>query len=74
MLALIDLDGDADLPLYLLVYLADRRAQRGGCLRGVPFHHGDEVLADEAPLVCQPAPGTQREFQADGCGSAGGSS
>lgn len=65
-----DFNGPQDLP----AHLADRRAQRGGCLRGVPFHHGDEVLADEASLVCQSAPGTQRVFQADGCGSAEGSS
>ena len=65
-----DFNGSQDLP----AHLADRRAQRGGCFRGVPFHHGDEVLANEAPLVCKSAPGTQRVFQTDGYGSAEGSS
>ena len=68
MLALIDLDGDADLPQNLLVNLADRRAQRPNRGRGIEIENRHEVLMLEILLRIQPTSGHQGVGDADGGG------
>ena len=63
--ALIVLDGDADLPQYLLVYLADRRAQRPHGGGGVEVEDRHEILMAEILLRLQPAAGHQGVGDAD---------
>ena len=68
MLALIDLDGDADLPQNLLVNLADRRAQRPNRGRGIEIENRHEVLMLEVLFRIQPTTGHQGVGDADGGG------
>ena len=68
MLALIDLDGDADLPQNLLVNLADRRAQRPNRGRGIEIENRHEVLVLEILFRIQPTAGHQGVGDADGGG------
>ena len=68
MLALIDLDGDADLPQNLLVNLADRRAQRPNRGRGIEIENRHEVLMLEILFRIQSAAGHQGVGNADGGG------
>ena len=68
MLALIDLDGDADLPQNLLVNLADRRAQRPNRGRGIEIENRHEVLMLEILFRIQPTAGHQGVGDADGGG------
>ena len=68
MLALIDLDGDADLPQNLLVNLADRRAQRPNRGRGIEIENRHEVLMLEILFRIQPTTGHQGVGDADGGG------
>lgn len=68
MLALIDLDGDADLPQNLLVNLADRRAQRPNRGRGIEIENRHEVLMLEILVCIQPTAGHQGVGDADGGG------
>ena len=68
MLALIDLDGDADLPQNLLVNLADRRAQRPNRGRGIEIENRHEVLMLEILFRIQPTAGHQGIGDADGGG------
>lgn len=68
MLALIVLDGDADLPQHLLVHLADRRSQRADGGRGVEIENRHEVLMLEILVCIQSAAGHQGVGDADGGG------
>ena len=68
LFALIILDGDADLPQYLLVYLADRRAQRPHGGGGVEVEDRHEILMAEILLRLQPTAGHQGVGDADGGG------
>ena len=68
MLALIDLDGDADLPQNLLVNLADRRAQRPNRGRGIEIENRHEVLMLEILFRIQPTAGHQGVGDTDGGG------
>ena len=68
MLALIVLDGDADLPQNLLVNLADRRAQRPNRGRGIEIENRHEVLMLEVLFRIQPTAGHQGVGDADGGG------
>ena len=68
MLALIDLDGDADLPQNLLVNLADRRAQRPNRGRGIEIENRHEVLMLEILFRIQSTAGHQGVGDADGGG------
>ena len=66
MLALIDLDGDADLPQNLLVNLADRRAQRPNRGRGIEIENRHEVLMLEILFRLQPTARHQGIGDTDG--------
>ena len=66
LLALIDLDGDADLPQNLLVNLADRRAQRPNRGRGIEIENRHEVLMLEILFRIQPTAGHQGVGDTDG--------
>lgn len=68
MLALIDLDGDADLPQNLLVNLADRRAQRPNRGRGIEIENRHEVLMLEILFRIQPTARHQGIGDTDGGG------
>ena len=68
MLALIVLDGDADLPQYLLVDLADRRAQRPNRGRGIEIENRHEVLMLEIMFRIQPIARHQGIGDTDGGG------
>ena len=68
MFALIDLDGDADLPQHLLIHLADRCAQRPNRGRGIEIENRHEVLMLEILLRIQPTTGHQGVGDADGGG------
>nr|WP_243424343.1 hypothetical protein [Gemmiger formicilis] len=66
--ALIVLNGDTDLPQHLLVYLADRRAQRPHGGGGVEVEDRHEILMAEILLRLQPAAGHQGVGDADSGG------
>ena len=66
MLALIVLDGNADLPQHLLVHLADCRSQRPHRGRGVEIENRHEIFMAEILLRFQPAAGHQGVGDADG--------
>ena len=66
MFTFIVLDGDADLPQHLLVYLADRCAQRPDGRRGVEVEDRHEIFMAEILLRFQPAAGHQGVGDADG--------
>ena len=68
LLALIDLDGDADLPQNLLVNLADRRAQRPNRGRGIEIENRHEVLMLEILFRIQPTARHQGIGDTDGGG------
>ena len=68
MLALIVLDGDADLPQHLLIHLADRCAQRPNRGRGIEIENRHEVLMLEILFCIQPTAGHQGVGDADGGG------
>ena len=68
MFTFIVLDGDADLPQHLLVYLADRRAQRPDGRRGVEVEDRHEIFMAEILLRFQPAAGHEGIGDADGGG------
>ena len=68
MLALIVLDGDADLPQHLLVHLADCRSQRPHGGRGVEIENRHKIFMAEILLRFQPAAGHQGVGDADGGG------
>ncbi|MCC2194516.1 hypothetical protein [Gemmiger formicilis] len=68
LLALIVLDGDADLPQYLLVDLADRRAQRPNRGRGIEIENRHEVLMLEIMFRIQPIARHQGIGDTDGGG------
>ena len=68
MLALIVLDGDADLPQHLLIHLADRCAQRPNRGRGIEIENRHEVLMLEILFRIQPTAGHQGVGNADGGG------
>ena len=68
MFALIVLDGDADLPQYLLVQLADRRSQRPNRGRGIEIENRHEVLMLEILFRIQSTAGHQGVGDADGGG------
>ena len=68
MLALIVLDGDADLPQHLLIHLADRCAQRPNRGRGIEIENRHEVLMLEVLFRIQPTTGHQGVGDADGGG------
>ena len=68
MFALIVLDGDADLPQYLLVHLADCRSQRPHGGRGIEIENRHEIFMAEILLRFQPAAGHQGVGDADGGG------
>ena len=68
MFTFIVLDGDADLPQYLLVYLADRRAQRPHGGGGVEVEDRHEILMAEILLRLQPTAGHQGIGDADSGG------
>ena len=67
--AFIVLDGDTDLPQYLLIDLADRRSQRPDSGRSVEVKNRHEVLMAEILFRLQSAAGHQGIGDADGCGS-----
>ena len=67
--AFIVLDGDADLPQYLLIDLADRRSQRPDSGRSVEVENRHEVLMAEILFRLQSTAGHQRIGDADGSGS-----
>ena len=67
--ALIVLDGDADLPQYLLVDLADRRSQRTDGGRGVEVENRHKVLVGKIAFRLQSAAGHQGVGDTDGSGS-----
>ena len=67
--ALIVLDGDADLPQYLLIDLADRRSQRPDSGRSVEVENRHEVLMAEILFRLQSAAGHQGVGDTDGSGS-----
>ena len=66
MLALIVLDGDADLPQHLLVHLADRRTQRPNRGRGIEVENRHKVLVLEILFRIQPTAGHQGVGDTDG--------
>ena len=66
--ALIVLDGDADLPQYLLVDLADRRSQRPNGGRGIEIKNRHEIFMGEIVFRFHPASGHQGVGNADGGG------
>ena len=66
MLALIVLDGNADLPQHLLVHLADCRSQRPHGGRGVEIENRHKIFMAEILLRFQPAAGHQGVGDADG--------
>ena len=68
MFTFIVLDGDANLPQHLLVYLADRRAQRPDGRRGVEVEDRHEIFMAEILLRFQPAAGHEGIGDADGGG------
>ena len=68
LFALIDLDGDADLPQNLLVNLADRRAQRPNRGRGIEIENRHEVLMLEILFRIQPTARHQGIGDTDGGG------
>ena len=68
MLTLIVLDGDANLPQYLLVRLADRRSQRPNRGRGIEIENRYEVLMLKILVCIQSAAGHQGVGNADGGG------
>ena len=68
MFTFIVLDGDADLPQHLLVYLADRCAQRPDGRRGVEVEDRHEIFMAEILLRFQPAAGHEGIGDADGGG------
>ena len=68
MLALIVLDGDADLPQNLLVDLADRCAQRPNRGRGIEIENRHEVLMLEILFRIQPTARHQGIGDTDGGG------
>ena len=68
MLALIVLDGDADLSQNLLVDLADRRAQRPNRGRGIEIENRHEVLMLGILFRIQPTAGHQGVGDTDGSG------
>ena len=68
-LALVILDGDFDLPQHLSVDPAHRRAQLGGCFRGVEIEDAQEILMLEAVVRFKPAAGHERVGDADGGGA-----
>ena len=68
MFTFIVLDGDADLPQHLLVYLADRRAQHPDGSRGVEVEDRHEIFMAEILLRFQPAAGHEGIGDADGGG------
>lgn len=68
MLTLIVLDGDANLPQYLLVHLADRRSQRPNRGRGIEIENRYEVLMLKILVCIQSASGHQGVGNADGGG------
>lgn len=68
MLTLIVLDGDANLPQYLLVHLADRRPQRPNRGRGIEIENRYEVLMLKILVCIQSAAGHQGVGNADGGG------
>lgn len=68
LLALIVLDGDADLPQNLLVDLADRCAQRPNRGRGIEIENRHEVLMLEILFRIQPTARHQGVGDADGGG------
>ena len=68
MLALIVLDGDADLPQNLLVNLADRCAQRPNRGRGIEIENRHEVLMLEILFRIQPTARHQGIGDTDGGG------
>ena len=57
MFTFVVLDGDANLPQHLLVYLADRRAQRPDGRRGVEVEDRHKIFMAEILLRFQPAAG-----------------
>ena len=59
LLTLIVLDGDANLPQYLLVRLADRRSQRPNRGRGIEIENRYEVLMLKILVCIQSAAGHQ---------------
>ena len=67
--AFIVLDGDTDLPQYLLIDLADRRSQRPDSGRSVEVENRHEVLMAEILFRLQSTAGHQGIGDADGCGS-----
>ena len=73
-LALVILDGDFDLPQHLSVDPAHRRAQLGGCFRGVEIEDAQEILMLEAVVRFKPAAGHERVGDADGGGALEGRS
>ena len=68
LLALIVLDGDADLPQNLLVDLADRCAQRPNRGRGIEIKNRHEVLMLEILFRIQPTARHQGIGDTDGSG------
>ncbi|MEE0708395.1 MAG: hypothetical protein UCO57_06415, partial [Gemmiger sp.] len=68
LLALIVLDGDADLPQNLLVDLADRCAQRPNRGRGIEIENRHEVLMLEILFRIQPTARHQGIGDTDGGG------
>ena len=62
MLALIVLDGNADLPQHLLVHLADCRSQRPHGGRGVEIENRHKIFMAEILLRFQPAAGHQGQL------------
>ncbi|EDP20630.1 hypothetical protein [Faecalibacterium prausnitzii] len=68
LFALIISDGDADLPQYLLVNLADCRSQRPDGGRGIEIENRHEIFVAEILFRLQSATGHQRIGDADGGG------
>lgn len=68
MLALIVLDGDADLPQHLLIHLADRCSQRPDRGGGIEIENRREVLRLEMLFHFQPTAGHQGVGNADSGG------
>ena len=61
-------DGNADLPQYLLIDLADRRSQRADGSGGIEVENRHKILMGKIAFRLQPAAGHQRVGNADGGG------
>lgn len=68
MLALIFFDARLDLPQYLLIDLADRRAERSHRARGIEVEHVEKILVPEVVARLQTAAGHEGVGDADGRG------